>query len=121
MAKPKIKPNKQRGLVMSNVDEEIYTYVTNTPPKSFLLFAGAGSGKTRTLVNILQKIKNVHKEKLLKNNQKVAVITFTNAACEEIKHRLQYDSTFHVSTIHSFAWELIKPFTKDIKIFYKKN
>jgi len=96
MAKPKIKPNKQRGLVMSNVDEEIYTYVTNTPPKSFLLFAGAGSGKTRTLVNILQKIKNVHKEKLLKNNQKVAVITFTNAACEEIKHRLQYDSTFHV-------------------------
>lgn len=35
MAKPKIKPNKQRRLVMSNVDEEIYTYVTNTPPKSF--------------------------------------------------------------------------------------
>lgn len=121
MAKPKIKPNKQRGLVMSNVDEEIYTYVTNTPPKSFLLFAGAGSGKTRTLVNILQKIKNVHKEKLLKNNQKVAVITFTNAACEEIKHRLQYDSTFHVSTIHSFAWELIKPFTKDIKIFLQEK
>ena len=45
---------------MSNVDEEIYTYVTDTPPKSFLLFAGAGSGKTRTLVNILQKIKNNH-------------------------------------------------------------
>lgn len=121
MAKPKIKPNKQRGLVMSNVDEEIYTYVTNTPPKSFLLFAGAGSGKTRTLVNILQKIKNVHKEKLLKNNQKVAVITFTNAACEEIKHRLQYDSIFYVSTIHSFAWELIKPFTKDIKIFLQEK
>ena len=121
MAKPKIKPNKQRGLVMSNVDEEIYTYVTNTPPKSFLLFAGAGSGKTRTLVNILQKIKNDHKEKLLKNNQKVAVITFTNAACEEIKHRLQYDSIFYVSTIHSFAWELIKPFTKDIKIFLQEK
>ena len=40
---------------MSNVDEEIYAYVTDTPPKSFLLFAGAGSGKTRTLVNALQK------------------------------------------------------------------
>ena len=106
---------------MSNVDEEIYTYVTDTPPKSFLLFAGAGSGKTRTLVNILQKIKNNHKEKLLKNNQKVAVITFTNAACEEIKHRLQYDSTFYISTIHSFAWELIKPFTKDIKIFLQEK
>ena len=121
MAKPKIRSNKQRVLVMSNVDEEIYAYVTDTPPKSFLLFAGAGSGKTRTLVNVLQKIKNNHKEKLLKKNQKVAVITFTNAACEEIKHRLQYDSTFHVSTIHSFAWELIKPFTKDIKIFLQEE
>ena len=121
MAKPKIRSNKQRVLVMSNVDEEIYAYVTDTPPKSFLLFAGAGSGKTRTLVNVLQKIKNNHKEKLLKKNQKVAVITFTNAACEEIKHRLQYDSTFHVSTIHSFAWELIKPFTKDIKIFLQEK
>lgn len=121
MAKPKIRSNKQRVLVMSNVDEEIYAYVTDTPPKSFLLFAGAGSGKTRTLVNVLQKIKNNHKEKLLKKNQKVAVITFTNAACEEIKHRLQYDSTFHVSTIHSFAWELIKPFTKDIKNFLQEK
>lgn len=121
MAKPKIRSNKQRVLVMSNVDEEIYAYVTDTPPKSFLLFAGAGSGKTRTLVNVLQKIKNNHKEKLLKKNQKVAVITFTNAACEEIKHRLQYDSTFYISTIHSFAWELIKPFTKDIKIFLQEK
>ena len=33
MAKPKIRSNKQRVLVMSNVDEEIYAYVTDTPPK----------------------------------------------------------------------------------------
>ncbi|OOF55409.1 hypothetical protein BKK56_06635 [Rodentibacter genomosp. 2] len=106
---------------MSNVDNDIYSYVTSSPPRSFLLFAGAGSGKTRTLVNVLQKLKNNHKKELMKRNQKIAVITFTNAACEEIRHRLQYDSIFHVSTIHSFSWELIKPFTKDIKIFLQEK
>ena len=47
--------------------------------------------------------------------QKVAIITYTNAACDEIKRRLDFDSSFHVSTIHSFAWDLIKPYTLDIK------
>lgn len=102
---------------MNNVDDDIYTYATITPPKSFILFAGAGSGKTRTLVTVLQKIKENHKKNLVKNGQKVGIITFTNAACNEIKHRLQYDTTFNVSTIHSFAWELIKPFSEDIKEF----
>ncbi|TNG89386.1 UvrD-helicase domain-containing protein, partial [Testudinibacter aquarius] len=90
---------------MNNVDDEIYSYVTGNPPKSFLLFAGAGSGKTRTLVNVLEKIKKEHGGNLFRKGQKVKVITFTNAACEEINHRLQYDYTFSVSTIHSFSWE----------------
>lgn len=49
------------------------------------------------------------------------MITYTNAACEEIKSRLEFDSAFHVSTIHSFAWELIKPYTKDIKNWLKNS
>ncbi|HHE3662131.1 TPA: UvrD-helicase domain-containing protein [Pasteurella multocida] len=106
---------------MDNVDNEIYSYATGTNKKSFLLFAGAGSGKTRTLVNVLERIKESHKAKFVRYGQKVKVITFTNAACEEIKHRLRYDSTFNVSTIHSFSWELIKPFTQDIKNFLKKK
>ncbi|WGE82887.1 UvrD-helicase domain-containing protein [Actinobacillus equuli] len=104
---------------MNNVDDKIYSYATGTPPKSFLLFAGAGSGKTRTLVNVLQKIKENHKNKLTTNRQRVCVITFTNAACNEINHRLQYDQTFNISTIHSFAWDLIKNFTNDIKIYLR--
>ena len=47
----------------------------------------------------------------------VAVITYTNAACDEIKRRVQYNPLFQISTLHSFAWTLIQPYTKDIKDF----
>jgi DNA helicase-2/ATP-dependent DNA helicase PcrA len=101
------------------VDKEIYDFLNLDDPKSFLLFAGAGSGKTRTLVNVLQKIRDNRLQTLIENGQKVAVITYTNAACNEIQHRLEYDPIFAVSTIHSFIWGLIKPFTSDIKGFLK--
>lgn len=104
-----------------DVDNEIYNYLNLTNPKSFLLFAGAGSGKTRTLVNVLQKIRDNNLHTLIENGQKVAVITYTNAACTEIQHRLEYDSIFTVSTIHSFIWALINPFTSDIKDFLKNK
>lgn len=84
-------------------------------PKSFFLFAGAGSGKTRTLVEVLKRFKEENSNQLRKTGQQVAVITYTNAACEEIKERLEFDYIFKISTIHSFSWELIKPFTSDIK------
>ena len=99
------------------VDSQIYEYIESK--SSFLLFAGAGSGKTRTLVNLLQQIKKIKKDEMLIRGQKVAVITYTNSACDEIQHRLKHDSLFAVSTIHSFAWELIKPFTEDIRIWKK--
>jgi DNA helicase-2/ATP-dependent DNA helicase PcrA len=98
-----------------NVDDKILEYLNLDSPRSFLLFAGAGSGKTRTLVNVLDAFKKKYAAELILRGQKVAIITFTNAACEEIKHRLKYDPLFNVSTIHSFSWDLIKPFSEDIK------
>ena len=88
-------------------------------PKSFFLFAGAGSGKTRSLVNALQYINNTIRDQLVLLDKHVAVITFTNAAAEEIKNRTQYDSLFTISTIHSFVWQLIKGFDVDIKKWLK--
>jgi len=107
--------------VTEDVNDKIVEYLNLKNPKSFLLFAGAGSGKTRTLVNVLERIKSQHSLDLVLSGQKVAVITYTNAACEEIKHRLNYDPIFEVSTIHSFLWSLIKPFTSDIKAWLFKN
>ena len=103
------------------IDQEIYGYLNLDNPKSFLLFAGAGSGKTRSLVNVLQEIREKNLGRLIQNGQRVGVITYTNAACNEIQRRLSYDPLFHVSTIHSFVWEMIKPFTEDIKRWLKNK
>lgn len=84
-------------------------------PKSFFLFAGAGSGKTRSLVKALETITASIGEKLRLRGQQVGVITYTNNACDEIKRRLSNDVLIHVSTIHSFIWDLIRGFDSDIK------
>ncbi|MCK5510734.1 ATP-dependent helicase [Candidatus Parcubacteria bacterium] len=105
----------------NHVDEELYNCLNFDNPKSFFLFAGAGSGKTRSLVNVLSRLRNEKGEYLKVNRQQVAIITYTNAACDEIQHRLENDSIFYVSTIHSFIWNLIKNYNADIKEWLKTN
>ena len=90
-------------------------------PKSFFLFAGAGAGKTRALVEAMQIFRQKYGRKLRFSARKVAVITYTNAACDEIKHRIDYDSIFTVSTIHSFAWQLIRSFHNDIREWLRQD
>lgn len=101
------------------VDEEIYSCLDLENPKSFFLFAGAGSGKTRSLVEVLKRFQEENVQRLRLSGQKVAIITYTNAACDEIKRRLDFDPTFVVSTIHSFSWELIRPYHNDIREWLK--
>jgi DNA helicase-2/ATP-dependent DNA helicase PcrA len=113
--------NRQVSVTLEPIEKEIHGYFNLDDPKSFLLFAGAGSGKTRTLVNVLKEVRKNDGRHLAHSGQKVAIITYTNAACNEIKHRLEYDPTFSVSTIHSFAWELIKPFTNDIREWLREE
>ncbi len=105
----------------NHVDDEIYSYLNIDSPKSFFLFAGAGSGKTRTLVDVLKRIKVNDSQKFRLNGHRIAIITYTNAACDEIKHRLGNDSLFEVSTIHSFVWELIRPYNEDIRAWLKES
>lgn len=104
-----------------HVDEDIYTCLNLASPKSFFLFAGAGSGKTRTLVNVLKKVNDNYGKIFKLRNKKIAVITYTNAAANEIIHRLEYSSIFYVSTIHSFSWDLIRNFAQDVKIWVQNN
>jgi DNA helicase-2/ATP-dependent DNA helicase PcrA len=98
-----------------HVDAEIAACLSLASPRSFFLFAGAGSGKTRSLVTALQHIHETLSESLNLNGQRVGVITFTNAACDEIKRRLLFDPLIDVRTIHSFAWSLIEGLNRDIR------
>lgn len=69
----------------------------------FLLSGGAGSGKTYTLVEVLREIIREHP------TQKVACITYTNAAVKEIERRVA-NNNLRVSTIHDFLWDCIGHF-----------
>lgn len=100
---------------LSAVDNEIHECLNLLSPRSFFLFAGAGSGKTRSLVEVLKRFREKNIQRLRLRGQRVAIITYTNAACDEIRRRLEFDPAFSVSTIHSFAWELIKPYQNDIR------
>jgi DNA helicase-2/ATP-dependent DNA helicase PcrA len=107
----------------AHVVEDICGYVTATPPRSFFLFAGAGSGKTRTLVEVLRRVTGVVKheaggryaERLRSRGQSIRVITYTKNATAVVNGRLGENYLIAVSTIHSFCWELINGFNEDIQ------
>ena len=107
--------------VDDHVDREIESCFSASSPKNFFVFAGAGSGKTRSLINTLNFLDKEQGEKLLMKGKQIAVITYTNAACDERSRRLQYKSIFSVSTIHSFLWELIKNYQVDIKTWIMES
>lgn len=97
------------------VDVEIAKCLDLSAPRSFFLFAGAGSGKTRSLVTALKHVQENLGSQLKMKGQRVGVITFTNAASDEIKRRLLFDPLIDVRTIHSFAWSLIEGLNHDIR------
>jgi DNA helicase-2/ATP-dependent DNA helicase PcrA len=84
--------------------------------RSFLLDAGAGSGKTFSLVLALTVLRDEFRDALLPKHQQIACITYTNAAKNQILERIEYDDSIRVSTIHDFLWNLIKPFQREAKM-----
>lgn len=98
-----------------HVEAEIAECLNPRSPRSFFLYAGAGSGKTRSLVNAVRRSKKEWGRELLLRGQQLAVITYTNAAADEISSRLAFDPLVRVSTIHAFSWDLIREFQEDIR------
>lgn len=101
--------------VDDHVDATISECLSLTRPRSFFLFAAAGSGKTRSLVNAANYIRSHYADQMRLVGKRVGIITYTNAGVDEIKGRLHFDRLFSVSTIHSFAWELIAGFDGNIR------
>jgi DNA helicase-2/ATP-dependent DNA helicase PcrA len=104
-----------------HVDRAIADALRLDDPRSFFLFAGAGSGKTRTLVNALRYIRVTFRDSLRLRGRQVAVITYTNAACDEIIRRTEYDQLFVVRTIHSFAWQQIQGLNSDMREWLRES
>lgn len=96
-------------------DEVIRACLDPTHPRSFFLFAGAGSGKTSSLKTALEGFRHSYGATFRRTGKKIAVITYTNAAAEEIADRVGADELFPISTIHSFCWKQIENFHADIQ------
>jgi DNA helicase-2/ATP-dependent DNA helicase PcrA len=75
----------------------------------------------RSLVNAISRVRRDYRRQLLLQGRRVAVITYTNAACDEIKKRLEFDPLVEVSTIHSFAWSLIGGYDANIREWLLAN
>lgn len=126
-------PNTDENERDAGVIDEIFGYITSTPPKSFFLFAGAGSGKTRTLVGVLRKATGIEPKgvpgstaaaddsdlrfarHLRARAQTIRVITYTKNAALVVTGRLGINDLTQVATIHSFCWDLIAGFDDDIR------
>jgi len=95
---------------LAQENDELYEILEHIKQgHDFLLSGGAGSGKTYSLVQVLQHISGLYP------NAQIACITYTNAAAIEIKNRANIKN-LRVSTIHDFLWDMIVQFQKEAKI-----
>lgn len=103
------------GKPNTETDAALHMRLAGDGNRHFVMVAGAGSGKTTSLVKALAQIERTQGLALRRNGQQVACITYTEVAVEEIRSDVGNDELFHVSTIHSFLWTLIKPFQNNIR------
>lgn len=103
------------GKPNTDTDTALHERLAGDGNRHFVMVAGAGSGKTTSLVKALAQIERTQGSALRRNGQQVACITYTEVAVEEIRGDVGNDELFHVSTIHSFLWTVIKPFQKNLR------
>lgn len=95
-------------------DVELRTRLSREGVRHFVMVAGAGSGKTTSLIKALNHLSQECGTQMRRQAQQIACITYTDVAVEEISGDVGHDPLFHVSTIHSFLWSVIKPFQSDL-------
>lgn len=99
----------------TQADIAIRSAISNKERLPFVVKAGAGSGKTTSLIKALAYILNEYGGSLKSHNQQIACITYTQVAADEIHEDVANDPLVLVSTIHSFLWTLVRPFQTDIR------
>lgn len=103
------------GKPNTETDTALHQRLAGDGNRHFVMVAGAGSGKTTSLVKALAQIERTQGPALRRNGQQIACITYTEVAVEEIHGDVGNDDLFHVSTIHSFLWTVIKPFQNNLR------
>ncbi|MCP4597876.1 UvrD-helicase domain-containing protein [Neptuniibacter sp.] len=81
----------------------------------FRLEAGAGAGKTYSLIETIRYLISSSAEELLRNRQRIACITYTNVAKEEIENRTDHHPVIAADTIHAFCWSILHVFQTKLR------
>lgn len=74
----------------------------------FRLEAGAGAGKTYSLIESIKYLISNRAGALLSSRQQIACITYTNVAKNEIKDRTDHHPVIFTDTIHAFCWSILQ-------------
>ncbi|CAM5735951.1 hypothetical protein STAFG_2684 [Streptomyces afghaniensis 772] len=82
--------------------------------RHFKVEAGAGAGKTSSLIGALQSILADRPRYLPRPHQRIACVTYTNVARDEIISRTDRSPYVFAETIHGFLWQLLSPFRKHL-------
>ncbi|WP_301108057.1 UvrD-helicase domain-containing protein [Sporosarcina sp.] len=96
-------------MVTSAIEKEVVKALNCIEQKqNFVLSGGAGSGKTYSLISLIQEVTRRYPLK------SIVCITYTNNAVREIQSRSDNEKLI-VSTIHEFMWRIIRKYQKEIK------
>lgn len=82
---------------------------------NFRLEAGAGAGKTYSLVEALKRLIAERGAEYIQKRQMVACITFTKMARDEILNEIDQNPAILVETIHSFCWGFMSRFQSQLR------
>lgn len=83
--------------------------------ESFVFEAGAGAGKTYSLLQTLDHLIDQHAREMLRRKQQIACITFTRVAREMIVTRTDRNPVIYCETTHAFAWDLMRQFRRQVR------
>lgn len=124
-----LKPTIERLILPvegKNLDEQQITAIAKDA-YNHLVLAGAGTGKTTTIVGYIKFLLASHKA----NPEDILVLSFTNASASEMSDRLKKETSckLEASTFHKFGMKIItevenkKPtiYTANIKQFIKNE
>jgi DNA helicase-2/ATP-dependent DNA helicase PcrA len=98
----------------TDADLQLRGCLDQQPTRSFVMVAGAGSGKTTSLVKALAHLEKTKGNTMRRRGQQIACITYTEIAVGEIWGDVGNAPLFHVSTIHSFLWTVVHSFQADL-------
>ncbi len=83
--------------------------------RSFRLEAGAGAGKTYSLVAALKRMVAERGTELMQSGRKIACITYTEVARDEIAREVERHPAILVETIHAFSWAFLRQYQKPLR------